>query len=361
MTAEPAPASRFEWLDGLRGAALVLMVVNHTARWWLDDPMTWPRYNLIYVTLTLAAPIFLFLVGFCLPLALRAAPGGGESLGALARRFVPRGARIALCGLLLNLVVFPDEPRLSGGVLQTIGVAIIAMVPALWRLRVRAARWALLALAVGGYVGFVLAFPSLTGFVAAHPSAGLVLFYDFPPWPWLSLVLIGLVLGWSWLEAQRRSAAAGARFVAVAGGTGAVLVAAFFAYDSWAATPMRFGLRRDFILNRHWTPRGAALLWVGGMLLLLLAAAYWVMEVRRLRLPWLVVLGQTALFLYFVHQILVYTLVSRALGWRAGTWPAFWLANAVLMAALLGLGWVWRWVKLRIPGPVLAWPRRSTP
>ena len=82
--------TRLAYLDGLRGVALVLMVVNHTARWWVDAHMTWTRYGLIYVTLTLAAPTFLFLVGFCLPLARSTAQP--ESLGELARRFVPRGA-----------------------------------------------------------------------------------------------------------------------------------------------------------------------------------------------------------------------------------------------------------------------------
>jgi surface polysaccharide O-acyltransferase-like enzyme len=104
---------------------------------------------------------------------------------------------------------------------------------------------------------------------------------------------------------------------------------------------MRFGMRRDFILNRHWTPRGAGLFWVGGVVLLMLAGTYWVMEVRRWRLRWLVVLGQTALFLYFIHQIIAYTLVTQWLGWRFDAWAAFGLANLVFMVLLLGLGWAW--------------------
>ena len=88
-TGEPgAPASRLAFLDGLRGLALILMVVNHTARWWIEARMTVGRYALIYVTLTLAAPIFLFLVGFCLPLG-RARDDATESFGALATRLVP--------------------------------------------------------------------------------------------------------------------------------------------------------------------------------------------------------------------------------------------------------------------------------
>ena len=48
MTAR-GPAGRLAFLDGLRGLALIFMVVNHTARWWLGGPMSWPRYHLIYL------------------------------------------------------------------------------------------------------------------------------------------------------------------------------------------------------------------------------------------------------------------------------------------------------------------------
>lgn len=352
-----ARRERLAYLDGLRGAALIAMVVNHTARWWIDTRMTWSRYALIYVTLTLAAPTFLFLVGFCLPLSLRGGPDNRDSLGALARKFVPRGARIVVAGFLLNLIVFREGPiigdsllqtmglivntMVAGGVLQTIGLAIIALVPAVWLLRFRGGLAALVAVAIVGYLAFVAAFEPLTRFVDAHPWVGLVLFYDFPPWPWLSLVLLGLVLGWTWLAAHRRSPEAGARYLKVAAAAGILMLVAFFLYDWWAATPMRFGMRRDFILNRHWTPRGAALLWVGGTVLLMLALSYWVMEVRRWRLKWLVVLGQTALFLYFIHQVIAYTLVKQWLGWHFNSWPAFWLANLVFMLVLLGLGWAW--------------------
>jgi len=357
----PSRSTRLAYLDGLRGAALILMVVNHTARWWIDDPITWARYELIYVTLSIAAPTFLFLVGFCLPLARPGPAGSVDGFGALARRFVPRGARIVVAGLLLNVIVFADEPILSGGVLQTIGIAIMAMVPALWLLRFPWGSWALLAIAVLGYAAFVVMYPALTGFVAARPRLGLVVFYDFPPWPWLSLVLLGLVLGRAWLDAHRRSPEEGARFLRIAGAAGAVMILAFLVYDVWAHTPVRFGMKRDFILNRHWTPRGPALLWVLGMVLLPLATAYWVMERRGWRLRWLVLLGQTALFLYFVHQIIAYRLVAQWLGWRFDTWPTFWAANLVFVIALVGLGWAWRALKALAPparGAISAWAAR---
>jgi uncharacterized membrane protein len=334
---------RLAFLDGLRGAALVLMVVNHTARWWVDTRMTAGRYALIYVTLTLAAPIFLFLVGFCLALGRRR-----PALGELARHLVPRGGQIVAAGLLLNLGVFSGESILAGGVLQTIGLEIIVMVPAIWLLRFRWAPWVLLPVAIAGYVAFVAAYPALTRFVERHPLIGLILFYDFPPWPWVSLVLLGLVLGSSWVRTHQRDPEAGARWLRTAAVVGAVMVIAFFTYDRWAGTPMRFGMRRDFILNHHWTPRPVALLWVLGMVLLMLAAAYWVMERRRLRLPGLVILGQTALPLYFLHQIIAFTLVKEWLGWRFNAWPRFWLANAVFVVVLVGCGWAWRAVSTRV-------------
>jgi surface polysaccharide O-acyltransferase-like enzyme len=247
--------------------------------------------------------------------------------------------------------VFSDEPIISGGVLQTIGLAVIVMAPAMWLLRFRWGAAVLVVVAVGGYAAFAAAFEPLTRFVTRHSTLGLVLFFDFPPWPWLSLVLLGLVLGSAWLSAHRRDPAAGARFMQVAAVVGVVLVGAFLVHDWWVATPVRFGMKRDFILNRHWTPRPDSLAWVLGMVLLLLAAAYWVMEAKRRRLRWLVVLGQTALFLYFIHQIIAYTLVRNWLGWRFNDWPGFWLANAIFMVVLLLLGLAWLDLKRRL-GPV---------
>ena len=348
-------AGRLAFLDGFRGVALIFMVVNHTARWWMDGRMTWPRYHLIWITLTVAAPTFLFLVGFCLPLAVR----GDETPGTLLRKFGPRGARIFAAGLLLNiLVLWKDEPWYAGGVLQTIGLAIIVMAPALWALRYRWAPAVMLALAIAGYVVFSVAFPHVVAFAARHPYVAVVLLYDFPPWPWLSLVLIGLVLGSSWLAAHRRSPEAGARWLLGLALAGVVLLIAFVVYDWWAATPVRIGLSRDFLLDRHRTPRGASLFWIFGVLFTGLGATYWVMEARRLRLAWLVVLGQTALFLYFIHQVIVYTIVDQWLGWHFNAWPSFWLANAVLIVALVGLGWAWRQLRPR-RGGWLPWRRSA--
>src|SRR5262245_44857693 len=67
--APAAPWDRLGFQDALRGFALSFSVRNHTGRWWQDRIMAWPLYYGIYVTMAIAAPIFLFLVRFCLPLS----------------------------------------------------------------------------------------------------------------------------------------------------------------------------------------------------------------------------------------------------------------------------------------------------
>jgi uncharacterized membrane protein len=145
--AEPAlvergRTERLQFLDAVRGFALLLMIVNHTGRWWQDGAMGWPRYNLIYASMAVGAP--LFLVGFCMPLSFaRRRPTG--SLPSVAAKFLQRGARLILASWLLNFVVFRDEPFWEGGVLQTIGLGIILALPPMLLLHRRAARYVLIA------------------------------------------------------------------------------------------------------------------------------------------------------------------------------------------------------------------------
>jgi len=332
--------TRFTFLDGLRGIALILMVINHTSRWWMDTSMGWGRYWLVYGSMVWPAPIFLFLVGFCLPLSHRADTGGPLGLAVRsARRAIP----IIGTGFLLNVLVFPEDPWWSGGVLQTIGLSIVLLGPTLPFLDRRAVRYGLLALAVGAYVAFAGAYPALVGWVSRHPVTAQILFLDFPPWPWVSGAVVGLVLGRVWLDA--RSAGREARYFRTAAITGVACVLGWFAWDWWFGTMPRFGFARDLVLNRHWTPAGGTNLLVVGGGALLLAVTWWAMQVRRLRLRWLVVLGRSAFMLYFLHQLIVLTLVNRALGLRFNDWLFYSVANLGLMVVLVCLGGAWLWLE----------------
>jgi uncharacterized membrane protein len=329
------------FLDAFRGLALVAMVLNHTARWWMDGSMGWGRYRLVYLTLTIAAPIFLFLVGFCLPLSVSRATSSTSGFRVVTKLW-RRGIGVVLGGYLLNLVFFPREPLLSGGVLQTIGFMIILLAPVAFLVRAGWPRDGLVVVAVALYVLFSLAFPAVREWVATHPGLSLVLFFDFAPWPWISIALIGLALGWRWMEAVDRGPAACQRYMLVAGTAAVACVALFFAWMLGTGATEVWALRRDFILNHHWVPRGVSNFWIFGVVLGLLAALYFVVEVGKVRLPWLVLLGQTALVLYFLHHAVVLTLVHEVLGVTFRQWWLYWLANAALMVFLVGLGRLWQ-------------------
>jgi uncharacterized membrane protein len=309
---------------------------------------------MIYVTMAVAAPIFLFLVGFCLPLSgAREEPRPLRMLS----KYAVRGARLIAAGLLLNVLVFPDEPIYSNGVLQTIGVSIIVAAIGGLLLRLPGMPVGIAAIAVLLYLAFGWSFAGLTHWVEAHHAAARVLFFEFPPWPWVCLVLFGLALGDLWT--RQRDTATRARYMWAMAGAGVLSLAIFFAYDWWADTPNRFTFKRDYILNNHWTPRGVSVLWILGTLFLLMAAFYVVAEVWRWRLTWLVTYGRTALILYFVHQLIVLTLFNQWLGLRANDWWRYAAANLVLLIALLGLGRLWLEVRAIVKARAIAYRRTS--
>jgi uncharacterized membrane protein len=332
---------RLTFLDGLRGIALILMVLNHTSRDWMDGPvMGWSRYHLVYGSLLLPAPIFLFLVGFCLPIGYHKRPVD-EPLATRARRYFRRGIVIVGAGYLLNVLISPELPFWYGGVLQTIGLAIILLGPTLPLLRERWSRWALVVIAVASYLTFAAAAPALARW-AAHTPASRALFNDFPLWPWLSPAILGLVLGWTWLDARAQGPDAERRFFARVALAGAACVVLYAAWEWLIPTTPRFGFPRDFSVNRHWTPRGMTTVLVIGGVALLLSFTYWLMERRRVALPWLVTFGQTALMLYFTHQLIEMTLVNKLLGIRFNSWPLYWTANVIFLVLLVYLGRAWQ-------------------
>jgi uncharacterized membrane protein YeiB len=73
----------------------------------------------------------------------------------------------------------------------------------------------------------------------------------------------------------------------------------------------------------------------------LLGIAYYLIEVRRAPVGWLVVLGRTSLMLYFLHHVLVFTIAREWLGLVLDRWWWFVLANALLTVVLVYLGRLW--------------------
>src|SRR5216117_2188698 len=196
----------------------------------------------------------------------------------------------------------------------------------------RVARWVLLAAALGIYTSFALAHPFLRTWVKAHPGLADVWLYDFPLWPWFAFALLGGVLGWVWTEGQRRGDD-DRRYFEVMSLVGVLCLAAFLGLEVTIGTTPHFFSGRDLVLNQHWNPGAVTCLWILGILFSLLPATYYLMKVRRVQVPWLVVLGQNALMLYFVHQVIVLTFLRQRFGVLFHSWWPYVLANALLLAA----------------------------
>ena len=126
--------------------------------------------------------------------------------------------------------------------------------------------------------------------------------------------------------------------MAVAGG---LCLIAFFAYDRWNQTPQQWMFTRDFMLNRHWIPRGATVFWSLGVAFCLVAVSYYLVDVRRYRAGWFVILGRTALALYFGHHLIVLTLVNQRLGLKFNDWWLYAIMNLMLLIVLLYAGRAW--------------------
>jgi uncharacterized membrane protein len=335
-------ADRLQFLDAVRGFALLLMIANHTGRWWQDGTMGWPRYNMIYATMAVGAPLFLFLVGFCLPLSLAPRRQAGAPLdpGVIAK-FLQRGAKLVLAGWALNLVVFRDEPFWEGGVLQTIGLGIILALPPMPFLHRRAARYLLVAFSLAVYALFSIFHSQIAAWLPGHRTFARIFFFEFPPWPWIAVVWIGLSLGW--VFALQETTERRARYVARMTAAGLASLAVFAIWDWAHGTPLHLSLafKRDFIVNDHWTPRGITTFLCLGSVFCLLGLAYYAIEVKRLPAGWLVILGRTSLMLYFLHHLIVLTLAKEWLGLQLNNWWWYALADAALLVLLVGIGRLW--------------------
>ena len=355
------PGRRVLFLDGLRGLAIIVMVVNHTARWWTDRAIGWERYHLIYLTVPLAAPLFLFLAGFCLPLSYMSATlDRGERFAEIARRSLWRGVKLVLGGWLLTLLVFPEQPLFGGEVLQTIGVSLVALTAILPALRLPLGRALAAAAAVAWYATFHVAQPSLPGWLMGHPVISEVWFTGFPLWPWFAFPLLGAVLGWIWAERHRRGADDRVYFGTLLAAAIACLAAFLPLELSRGRPPWHLSNFRDLGVNGHWNPGAVTCLLVLGYTFTALAVVHQVMEVRGWRPRWLVILGQNSLMLYFVHQVIARTLVRQRLGMVLHSWWLFALADVALIALLVGIGWLWPEIKRRA-GAWWAGPPRGAP
>ena len=276
---------RYASVDALRGLTVAAMLL-------VNDAGDWGH---VYAALEHAPwhgcrpadfifPLFLFVVGVSIALALVPRRDAGVDAGTLARTALVRAARIVVLGLALHLaatLLIDGRAFRVFGVLQRIGVcfAVASLVALYWRER---AQWLAIAVLLGGYAA-LLAFggvdertnlaaridTALLGRYAYHYDAATG--YAFDPEGVLSTLgalattLLGVRAG-AWLRARRTDLLIRAGLVAAAAGWAWSFVLPWnkalwtSSYVLWTGGFALFALALAHLLvdRRGWPPLGRA-------------------------------------------------------------------------------------------------------
>lgn len=343
--AATASASRLASVDILRGLTVAAMLlVNNAGDWSHVHP--WLRHAAWHGChpADLIFPLFLFVAGVSLSLAVGPQLECGRASSALCRALLLRAARVFGLGLLLHIaaaLLIPDRDLRLPGVLQRIGLCIAIAGPAALYLTARA-QWGLIGALLAmsalllAYAGIsvdrnpALAIDSaVLGRFAYQYDAATGRAFDpegvFGTLGAIATTLLGLRAGqWLCHAQQSRLACAGACGIAV----GALL---------HLLQPVNKSL---------WTP--AFVLWTGGIACCVLLVTHRLADVRGHRLPG-GALGRNAILAYAGSWLMVCMLAATgADGWLYHHAIASWLAplagaevaSVAWAAAIVALWWL---------------------
>ena len=267
-----SPAPRFASVDALRGSTVAAMLlVNNPGDWsHVYAPLQHADWHGATPT-DLVFPLFLFLVGVSIALALAPRVQRGDAAVALTRIVLTRAARIVLLGLVLHLCAFVllDQTFFRPwGVLQRIGLCFAA-VGMLAIFSGAKLQWIALVALLIGYWALLAAGGSLAPFDNVASRVDTALFapwlYQFDPatgrghdpeglvsiLPAIATTLLGLRAG-AWLRAGKVRLLVAAGVIALAAGL------------AWSLV---------FPLNKNlWT--SSYVLWSGGIAMLALAGCH---------------------------------------------------------------------------------------
>jgi uncharacterized membrane protein len=332
-----AAARRREYLDWLRGVAVLVMIEAHTLdAWTLPADRASAVYKWAIIIGGMGGPLFLLLAGVSVALAAtsRAAVLGTDAAAAATVR--RRGVRIFLYAFLFRLQSFMLSPGsslwslLKVDILNVMGPSIV-FAALLWQ-------------ALRGWGARLLLFGAATATIAmvtplARASPLLQRLPDPVEWyfrpvpgrtnftlfPWAGFVTAGAAAG-VWLA--RTPAAGSARRPMVAlGATG--LAIALAGYSASYLPPM-------YPQTNFWTSSPTFFFLRAGLLVLAIAVAWaWERLVRRGTWSPLRILGRESLFVYWIHVEMVYGLLTSPLHRRL---PLPWAIAAFLVFTLLMLG-----------------------
>jgi len=336
-TASSAGGQRLIAIDWIRGFVMLLMAVDHSSMMfnagrvaadsaYLMDPTSgapvWipgtemgsAQFFTRWMT-HLCAPTFLFLSGTSLALSLEKRARAGEASGSLDRHLLIRGLVILACEATLSLLAGTGAVYLQ--VLFAIGMSLLAMIP-LRRLPSAGLLGVALGwLCIGEWVTRSLVPIGSTSVpawlaVTLAPVNGDPLLVIYPFVHWLAMLLVGWAFGRHLLDLP--AGAAGRRRAESTLWLGGLAALAVFLVVRGVDAYGNMGLHRDDASLIQWLhvskyPPALAFATLELGLMALCLAGLSLVERHQSQPPWrwnpLLVLGQTALFFYMLHFLVL--------------------------------------------------------
>lgn len=385
-TPAPGRPTRLAAIDWMRGLVMVLMAVDHASQTWnagrvaadsaylLDAATGGPawipgteldlgQFMTRWIT-HLCAPTFLFLSGTSLAISLARRRTAGASEAELDRHLLIRAA--VLLGLEGILSLLAGQGVLILQVLWAIGASMAAMV-VLRRLPTRAllvvgAGWlAASELLITALLPPPAASASLVARLLLIPGLAGPVFVLYPMTHWLAMMLLGWAFGRHLLaRAPSELGRQQTEKILLFSGLSALLASLFLRRANGYGN---MGLLRDDASLVQWLHMSKyppalvySLLELGLMALLLVLFFRYERRMEGAPRPNqpLLVLGQTALFFYFVHFLV---LGGSAIAWTGGMMQRglaeAWLAAAATLVVLYPVCLGFRALKRRHPHGIL--------
>lgn len=210
-TTAPLPATetsqaRFWELDLFRGIAIIMMVIFHLL-WdlWafqiLPDIILYAGFWKYFQRATATA--FLILVGISLTVSYRRAKQQGDDATSLWHKFFWRGLRIfgmGMCFTLFGWVTGFGQVHI--GILHLIGLSIILTYPLLEYRWLNLTLWGIF-FVVGSFINTIYLDHNWLVWFGLHTRFYVALDY-FPLIPWLGVVLLGIFLGNTLYQTEKR-------------------------------------------------------------------------------------------------------------------------------------------------------------
>jgi len=347
------PKERVAAIDWMRGVVMILMVIDHASMAFDGEhiahdsaffpdagTMALPTAEFLTRWIThLCAPTFVFLAGTSLAISIERRVARGLPAWDIDRNILIRGAIIALLDLT---VVSLGSGRWTFGVLYAIGVSMMCMAG----LR-RLPTWGLCAVAIAWMalgelvVGAVWNPPGSTSITAAltvgyYRSDSLFIIYPFVHW--LAIMMLGWVFGRHVIRYASGQSRVSGKAVLWVAGVAALLVFAAVRYSAGYGDMFLHRADGSWQQWLHVSKYPPSIAYLGlelGILFLCLAFLRTIEpHIGARRNGLLLVFGETAMFYYLVHR-LVLEVPATWFGLRgAGDITTTYVVSAVLIALL---------------------------